>query len=335
MNENIIKKAAEMIYSSEGDYASVNRDDNGAVSVGRIQWHGTRALKLLKKIIRQMGEADALYHVSDALCREILSAQSWSHRTLGEEEGYMLASLLSSECGRAVQDETARTDVEAYLTHAHTLGVTDEAALIFIADIENQGGAAAARRIILAADGADIDALYRAASIDRVFKNYMTRRDRVYTRLVGHPYGEEAYGGELYEVRRGDTLSAIAVEYGVSVAAVARENGIADVNLIRVGQLLRIPAAEKAPVTESETAPETAPETECGTAPETACGTECGKVPEPILHKVVRGDTLWAISRRYGVSIDAILLANRDKYRAIRRDYIVVGWTLSIPEASA
>ena len=311
MKENIIKRASEIIFSNEGDYASVNRDDNGAVSVGRIQWHGTRALDLLKKIVRDMGEESALYHLSDALLREICSTRTWSHRTLGEEEGYMLASLLSSECGRAVQDAEAHKDVESYLEHAHALGVTDEAALVFIADIENQGGAAAARRIILAADGRDIDALYRAASIDRVFKNYMARRDRVYTRLVGHGYGEQAYDGQLYEVRRGDTLSRIARECGVSVRDIARENGIADVNLIRAGQLLRIPS--------TEAAPEKSPE----------------KSPEPILHRVVRGDTLWAISQRYGVSIEAILRANSERYRAIRRDYIVVGWTLSIPEAGA
>lgn len=319
MNENMIKKASEIIFSNEGDYSSVNRDDNGAVSVGRIQWHGTRALNLLKKIIKAAGEQDALYHLSEGLLREITTARTWSHRTVGEEEGYMLASLLSSECGRAVQDEVAQTDVESYLTHACALGVTDEAALIFIADIENQGGAGAARRIILAADGADIDSLYRAASADRVFGNYMLRRDRVYLRLLGHGYGEEAYEGELYEVRRGDTLSRIAREYGVSVGAIASENGISDVNLIRAGQLLRIPTAEKAPEPTPELMPEAVPE----------------KAPEPTFHRVVRGDTLWAISRRYGVSIDAILRANRERYRAIRRDYIVLGWNLIIPEAEA
>lgn len=41
-----------------------------------------------------------------------------------------------------------------------------------------------------------------------------------------------------YRVRAGDTLSAIALRYHTSVAALARMNHIRDVNLIDVGQLL-------------------------------------------------------------------------------------------------
>ena len=51
MDKNTIQKTSEIIFANEGGYASVNADDNGAVSVGRLQWHGTRALNLLKKIV--------------------------------------------------------------------------------------------------------------------------------------------------------------------------------------------------------------------------------------------------------------------------------------------
>jgi len=44
-----------------------------------------------------------------------------------------------------------------------------------------------------------------------------------------------------YVVQRGDTLYSIARRYGVSVWEIARANGIADVNRIWVGQVLRIP----------------------------------------------------------------------------------------------
>ena len=43
-----------------------------------------------------------------------------------------------------------------------------------------------------------------------------------------------------YTVKRGDTLSAIAKKYGTTVKAIASENHISNVNLIRVGQKLRI-----------------------------------------------------------------------------------------------
>ena len=44
----------------------------------------------------------------------------------------------------------------------------------------------------------------------------------------------------VYTVKRGDTLSAIAAKYGTTVKAIAAENGIKNVNLIYVGQKLKI-----------------------------------------------------------------------------------------------
>ncbi len=44
-----------------------------------------------------------------------------------------------------------------------------------------------------------------------------------------------------YEVRPGDSLSIIAQRHGVSTASLAAENGISNLHLIRVGQVLRIP----------------------------------------------------------------------------------------------
>ena len=48
--------------------------------------------------------------------------------------------------------------------------------------------------------------------------------------------------GRTYTVRRGDTLSAIAVRHGVSVWALAQANSIRNTSFIYVGQVLRIPS---------------------------------------------------------------------------------------------
>lgn len=53
--------------------------------------------------------------------------------------------------------------------------------------------------------------------------------------------GPSPSAGGTYTVRRGDTLSAIAVRFGTTVAALQRANGITDPSLLRVGQVLRIP----------------------------------------------------------------------------------------------
>ena len=58
--DEIVDKATEVIISSEGTYKSVNPDDNGALSIGCIQWHATRALNLLKDIVN--ADPNAAYH---------------------------------------------------------------------------------------------------------------------------------------------------------------------------------------------------------------------------------------------------------------------------------
>lgn len=50
-----------------------------------------------------------------------------------------------------------------------------------------------------------------------------------------------AASGGTYTVQRGDTLSAVAVRFGTTVAALQRANGIRDASLLRVGQVLTIP----------------------------------------------------------------------------------------------
>ena len=54
--------------------------------------------------------------------------------------------------------------------------------------------------------------------------------------------------------------------------------------------------------------------------PETVSGT----------YTVNKGDTLWALSRRWGVSVNEIIEANKDKYPGIG-DVLGAGWELNIP----
>ena len=44
--------------------------------------------------------------------------------------------------------------------------------------------------------------------------------------------------GTTYRVRPGDSLSAIAAQYGTSTSALAAANGIANPNYVRAGQTL-------------------------------------------------------------------------------------------------
>ena len=82
-----------------------------------------------------------------------------------------------------------------------------------------------------------------------------------------------------YVVQSGDTLSQIALNYGTTVTQIAYANNIRNVNLIYTGQTLYIPTSN------------------------------CDM--NHTLYVVRRGDTLWGISRRFGVSIARIVMLNR------------------------
>lgn len=84
---------------------------------------------------------------------------------------------------------------------------------------------------------------------------------------------------QIYVVQYGDTLSEIAQEYGTTVATLASINNIQNVNLIYVGQIIKIPSSSYD--------------------------------MSHRLYVVKRGDTLWGISRRFGVSIARIVMLNR------------------------
>jgi lysozyme len=57
---------------------------------------------------------------------------------------------------------------------------------------------------------------------------------------VAPPAPSRAQPGRVYVVRRGDTLSGIAARFGTSVRGLAAQNGIRNVNLIYVGQVLHV-----------------------------------------------------------------------------------------------
>lgn len=58
--------------------------------------------------------------------------------------------------------------------------------------------------------------------------------------VVNASYGSGGSSAQYYTVRSGDTLSAIAVRYGTTVAQLCSWNGIQNANLIYAGQKLRV-----------------------------------------------------------------------------------------------
>lgn len=123
---------------------------------------------------------------------------------------------------------------------------------------------------------------------------------------VSLPLSAQPEADTNYTVVPGDTLYRISLRFGVSVTAIAQANNIQNINLIYIGQVLRIPGA-------SGGTPIPQPDPNPGGTPST--------------YTVVRGDTLGRIAARFGTTVAAIASANG----ITNINLIFVGQVLNIP----
>ncbi len=135
----IVNAATQIIVTNEGNYTTVVRNDNGALSLGKICWHGTNALNLLKEIVAK-NPSQALNILGNALYNEIITYSSWDTRIATASEAAVLSILLSTAESRDIQDKRGWDYISGYVKHGQSLGITEPEALVFFADYENQMG---------------------------------------------------------------------------------------------------------------------------------------------------------------------------------------------------
>lgn len=244
----IAKKAASIIFSNEGNYGSVNKNDNGALSIGKVQWHANRALNLLKTIVKSMGADAAKGILENNLYNEIVKSNNWCTRVLTAAEAAKLSDLLSTLQGRAAQDNLAIADVTAYVKKGQSLGLKDAGALIYFADGVNQYGAASSLWMNISKDAlkstGDVEAMY-VATKERT-DDYISRRTAVYSKVKSIGLSETSTTtkktGKIstYTVKKGDTLSGIAKKYKTTIDKLVKINNIKNANIINVGQVLKL-----------------------------------------------------------------------------------------------
>lgn len=184
--------AAGIIFDNEGNYGSVNKNDNGAVSIGRLQWHADRAASLLRGIIK--AEPSAKEILGDALYKEITGGANWAARTVNDAEAAKLKAILTTAEGKAAQDEQAIADVTIYIKKGQSYGLSDAGALIYFADGVNQYGTASALWKTIAAEAlkgaGDVVAMYEATK--KHTNKYLTRRKKVYEKVAAIQKKEDA-----------------------------------------------------------------------------------------------------------------------------------------------
>jgi N-acetylmuramoyl-L-alanine amidase len=127
--------------------------------------------------------------------------------------------------------------------------------------------------------------------------------------IGGIALGSGAAHAADYTVQPGDTVTGIAARHGLRTADVLTANGLGWSTLIHPGQTLRVGADEPAPAAPPAPAP---------------------AAPASTAHTIQAGDTISAIARAHGVSVQAVLDANG----LVRESIIYPGQTLVIPGAA-
>jgi membrane-bound lytic murein transglycosylase D len=129
-----------------------------------------------------------------------------------------------------------------------------------------------------------------------------------------------------HRVQRGDTLSKIAAEYRVSLAALMAANGMTNRSMIRVGQMIRLPSDDVTAPPDATLVRAEVP-VSVAAAPE-ATATLASTSAEGV-YVVRRGDSIERIASRLGVDAQQLIAANDIR----NRNVIQVGQQLIIPTA--
>lgn len=121
-----------------------------------------------------------------------------------------------------------------------------------------------------------------------------------------------------YTVQWGDWLNKIAQQFGVTTQAIIAANPGLNPNRIYPGQVLNIPAPGTTPATPApESTPVPGGTTPVPSTPPSAPGT----------YTVQRGDWFYAIARKFGISVPALLAANP----GVNPNFVYPGQVLNIP----
>ena len=122
-----------------------------------------------------------------------------------------------------------------------------------------------------------------------------------------------------YRMRPGDTISGIARQMSVSIREVLEANNILNPRRVRAGRRLKIPIRPNA---KSKRA---------GRAPARVASTPDPDTHRNVSYRVRKGDTLWGIGRRYGVTPNQIRVWNKLKKHIAPGDRLEI-WRPQAPQ---
>ncbi|MDR0893272.1 MAG: LysM peptidoglycan-binding domain-containing protein [Mediterranea sp.] len=141
------------------------------------------------------------------------------------------------------------------------------------------------------------------------------------------PKGEKSQQGETFHtIQPGETLYRLTVTYGLSAKAITEANPGLSADNFRAGQVILIPKA-KATEKEDTTPQTTTPATGIPAAVTSRCKD---------MHKVKRKETVFSVSRAYGISEQELIAANPELKGGMKKgDFLCIPYPASTKPAKA
>lgn len=170
---------------SNWNWTAVNYND--PITIGMMQWYGTRAAALLNRVKNEMPTAYG--QLASSLRSDIESHDAgstwWTSRYLNRDEGNSIITVFQDEENHVIQENQAIADFEGYITTLENWGMSQSypKPLIFAMSMYHQSPASAGQVIATAGGSADLDRIYGVCMNHGVLGQYRNRYNTVYQRL--------------------------------------------------------------------------------------------------------------------------------------------------------
>lgn len=170
---------------SNWNWTAVNYND--PITIGMMQWYGTRAAALLNRVKNEMPTAYG--QLASSLRSDIESHDAgstwWTSRYLNRDEGNSIITVFQDKENHVIQENQAIADFEGYITTLENWGMSQSypKPLIFAMSMYHQSPASAGQVIATAGGSADLDRIYTVCMNHGVLGQYSNRYNTVYQRL--------------------------------------------------------------------------------------------------------------------------------------------------------
>ena len=170
---------------SNWNWTAVNYND--PITIGMMQWYGTRAAALLNRVKNE--RPTAYGQLAASLRSDIESHDAgsawWTSRYLNRDEGNSIISVFQEKENHVIQENQAIVDFEGYIATLEGWGMSQSypKPLIFAMSMYHQSPASAGQVIATAGGSADLDRIYTVCMNHGVLGQYRNRYNTVYQRL--------------------------------------------------------------------------------------------------------------------------------------------------------